>query len=129
VDELVRQTLEIAIDVLDADAGSLLLHNTKDDTLVFRYVVGAAATSLTGFAMPSSQGIAGRVFNSGEPDLTQKVSESAEFNRTVDEKTGYHTESMMTVPVKRSESMPIGVMQVLNARELFDERDLEVLEV
>src|SRR5688572_11148080 len=61
VDELVRCTLEIAIDVLDADAGSLLLFNEKDDTLVFRYVVGSASSTLTGFAIPSRQGIAGRV--------------------------------------------------------------------
>jgi signal transduction histidine kinase len=129
LDELVRQTLEIAIEVLEADAGSLLLYNAHDDTLVFRYVVGAAASTLTGFSMPATQGIAGRVFNTGEPDLTQKVADRAEFNKTVDERTGYRTESMMTVPVKRSESKPIGVMQVLNAQELFDESDLEVLEV
>lgn len=129
LDQLVRDTLEIAIEVLDADAGSLLLFNERDNTLVFRYVVGGAANSLIGFAMPSTRGIAGRVFHSGEPDLTQQVADQKDFNRMVDEKTGYQTESMMTVPVKRAESRPIGVMQVLNARELFDERDLEVLEV
>lgn len=129
LDELVRHTLKTAIEVLDADAGSLLLFNESDDTLVFRYVVGAAATSLIGFSMPSARGIAGRVFHSGLPDLTQKVEDREDFNRTVDEKTGYRTESMMTVPVKRMESHAIGVMQILNARELFDERDLEVLEV
>lgn len=129
VDDLVRNTLEIAIDVLGANAGSLLLFNEKDDTLVFRYVVGEAAATLTGFAMPSTQGIAGRVFHSGKPDLTQKVAERAEFDRSVDEKTGFHTESMMTVPVRRSENLPFGIMQILNAKRLFDERDLEVLEV
>jgi signal transduction histidine kinase len=129
LDELVRQTLEIAIDVLSADAGSLLLYNAREDSLVFRYVVGAAASTLTGFSMPASQGIAGRVFNTGQPDLTQQVADRVEFNKTVDEHTGYRTESMMTVPVKRADSNPIGVMQVLNARELFDARDLEVLEV
>lgn len=129
VDDLVRNTLEIAIDVLGASAGSLLLFNEKEDTLVFRYVIGEAADTLTGFAMPSTQGIAGRVFHSGQPDLTQKVAEHAEFDRSVDEKTGFCTESMMTVPVKRAESRPIGIMQILNARQLFDQRDLEVLEV
>lgn len=129
LDELVRDTLEIAIEVLGADAGSLLLFDESDDTLVFRYVVGAAASTLIGFSMPSHCGIAGQVFHSGQPDLTQKVAEQKTFNRTVDEKTGYQTQSMMTVPVKRVGSRPIGVMQVLNARELFDERDLEVLEV
>ena len=129
VADLVRETLETAIEVLDADAGSLLLFNEREDTLIFQHVIGPAAKTLTGFAMPSKQGIAGRVFHSGAPDLTQKAKESQEFNSSVDEKTGYQTESMLTVPVKRAEARPVGVMQVLNARELFDERDLEVLEV
>ena len=130
VDAMIRETLHLAIDVLDADAGSLSLHNPQDDTLVFRHVVGPAADKLTGFVMPTSQGIAGRVFRTGTPDLTQKnVHELPDFNPTVDETTGYYTESMMTVPVKRAEGAAIGVMQVLNARRAFDNRDLEVLEV
>ncbi len=129
VADLVRETLETAIEVLSADAGSLLLFNEREDTLIFQHVIGPAAKTLTGFAMPSKQGIAGRVFHSGTPDLTQKAAEREEFNSTVDEKTGYRTESMLTVPVKRADSRPVGVMQVLNARKLFDHRDLEVLEV
>lgn len=126
---MVRETLELAIEVLNADAGSLLMHNPVTDTLVFRQVIGPASATLTGFSMPSSQGIAGRVFHSGVPDMTQKVSERKEFNREVDEKTGYHTESMLTVPMKRPEGDAIGVMQVLNASAAFDNRDLEVLQV
>ncbi len=129
VEAMVRETLRLAIEVLNADAGSLLLHNPVTDTLVFRYVIGPASESLIGYVMPASQGIAGRVFRTGEPDITQKVSERQDFNRSVDEKTGYHTESMMTVPVKRAEGSPIGVMQILNSSKAFDIRDCEVLQV
>ncbi len=129
IDAMMRETLTLAIEVLNADAGSLLLHNAITDTLVFRYVIGPASQTLIGFAMPASQGIAGRVFRSGQPDITHEVSERQEFNRAVDEKTGYRTESMMTVPVKRSNGQSIGVMQILNASEAFDERDCEVLQV
>ncbi|HVF09217.1 MAG TPA: GAF domain-containing sensor histidine kinase [Abditibacteriaceae bacterium] len=129
VDDMIRETLRLAIDVLDADAGSLSLHNPQDNTLVFRHVVGPAADKLIGFVMPVTQGIAGHVFRTGTPDLTQKVHDRPDFNSAVDKTTGYNTESMMTVPVKRAEGAPIGVMQVLNARRAFDERDLEVLEV
>ena len=116
VDAMVRETLTLTIEVLNADAGSMLLHNDVTDTLVFRYVIGPASETLTGFSMPATQGIAGRVFKSGAPDITQKVSEATEHNKAVDKVTGYETESMMTVPVKRAEGDPIGVMQILNAR-------------
>jgi signal transduction histidine kinase len=128
-DAMMRETLRIAIDVLNADAGSLLLHNPTTDTLVFRQIVGFAAETLTGFSMPANQGIAGRVFQSGNPDMSQKVSDAKEFNKEVDEKTGYHTESMLTVPLKRVDGDAIGVMQILNASAAFDSRDMEVLQV
>ena len=129
VDDMVRETLEIAIEVLDADSGSMLIHNDLDDTLAFRYVVGPAADKLIGVSMPANQGIAGQVFQSGQPNITQKVDEAREHNRAIDQQTGYQTESMMTVPLKRNQGQAIGVMQMLNARKPFDELDLEVLQV
>lgn len=130
VDAMIRDTLTIALDVLGADAGTVFLHDPTTDALIFRYVVGPAAETLIGQSIPVSRGIAGQVFRTGVPDLTRKVSESGDFNREVDAKSGYHTESMMTVPVKRPEGNPIGVMQVLNAQDPpFDHRDLEVLQV
>lgn len=129
VNAMLRETLRLAIEVLGADAGSLLLHNPATDTLVFRQIVGSASQTLMGFSMPTSQGIAGRVFQSGIPDMTQKVSDHREFNKEVDEKTGYHTKSMLTVPLKRPEGDAIGVMQILNTSAVFNSRDMEVLQV
>lgn len=130
VDDLVRQTLDLALDVLHAEAGTLYLHNPADDTLVFRYVIGPAAETLIGQSIPASSGIAGECFRTGKPTLTQQVQGSDRFNRSVDAASGYRTDSMMTVPVKRSDGAPIGVMQMLNSQgPPFDQRDLEVLQV
>ena len=130
VEAMVEATLTIALDVLRADAGSVFLFESSLDALVFRHVVGGAAEQLTGQAIPRSKGgVAWTVFTSGSSVLIADVNERNDFNREVDEKTGYQTQSMMTVPVKRAGSTPIGVMQVLNARVSFDQRDLEVLEV
>jgi signal transduction histidine kinase len=130
VEAMVRETLRVALDVLCADAGTLYLYDPPTDSLVFRYVVGPTADKLIGTSMPASTGIAGQVFRSGVPDLTQKAYESGNFNRAVDAQSGYNTQSIMTVPVKRPDGDPIGVMQVMNFKEdAFDHRDLEVLQV
>lgn len=129
VDEMVRETLMIAVEVLCADVGSIQLHDPASDTLVFRYVLDPPEVCLSGHATPTSLGIAGLVFRTGTPDLTHRASEHPQFNPQIDAKTGYHTESMMTAPLKRFGGQPIGVMQILNARRHFDQRDLEVLEV
>ncbi|GAB4456100.1 MAG: hypothetical protein OHK0029_13450 [Armatimonadaceae bacterium] len=129
VDQMVQATLRIAMEVLRADAGTLFLHEPETDTLIFRYVIGGGGEKLIGKSIPASQGIAGTVFRTGKPLLTGDVHERNDFNRDVDNETGYQTESMLTVPVKRTEGNPVGVMQVLNARIPFSKQDLEVLEV
>ena len=130
VDSMVRATLQIALEVLRADAGTVYIYDERSDSLVFRYVIGPAAEQLMGKSFPASQGIAGTVFRTSQPELTGNVTVRDDFNPDMDKETGYLTESMMTVPVKRSDGDPIGVMQVLNAQSPpFDSRDLEVLEV
>jgi signal transduction histidine kinase len=129
VDAMIKATMTIALDVLRANAGTVFLHNPQEDTLVFRYVIGDAAPQLIGKSIASNKGVAGTVFQTGKPVLIGDVSQRSDFNPSVDKQTGYHTESMMTVPVKRAGGEPIGVMQVLNASVPFTQRDLEVLEV
>ncbi len=129
LENLIKETLSIALELMGASAGSLQLHDSARDELVFRVVVGPAADRLQGFSMPAGQGIAGRVFRSGMSDLTCDTQSSHEFNPSVDEHTGQTTQSLMTVPIKRPGSSPIGVMQVLNFSGGSDARDLEVLEI
>lgn len=129
VDAMVEATLKIALEVLRADAGTVYLHEPSDDTLVFRYVSGGAGTQLIGKRIPVAQGVSGTVFRTGKPIRTDDVQARNDHNEDIARQTGYRTQSMMTVPVKRSGGNPIGVMQVLNAHVPFTDRDLEVLEV
>src|SRR6266513_2017719 len=64
-DELVRQSVHAAVETVGANGGSVLLHESKTNKLVFRYVVGPASERLTGFEMEEGQGIVGQVFASG----------------------------------------------------------------
>ena len=127
----IRETLQLALQVFGADAGTLYLYDPATDTLEFRYVVGPASPTLTGQRMPAGKGVAGKVFRSGLPDLAGDISVRDEHDSSMDAKSGYHTQSLMTVPVKRPDGDPIGVMQVINAGSSspFDTRDLEVLQV
>jgi signal transduction histidine kinase len=129
VDAMVEATLKIALDVLRADAGTVYLHDASDDTLVFRYVIGGGGAQLVGKRIPITQGVAGTVFRNGKPMRTDNVQARTDHNEDIAKQTGYQTQSMMTVPVKRSGGEPIGVMQILNAHVPFTDRDLEVLEV
>jgi putative nucleotidyltransferase with HDIG domain len=128
-DRLMKQTLYTAIEILDGDVGSVQIYDNKTDSLIFRHVYDPAAKVLAGYSVPISKGIDGRVFRTGVADLTNRVTVRKEWNEEVDSRTGYHTESMLTVPIKKQDGSRLGVIQILNGKRPFDERDLEVLEV
>ena len=130
LDEMLRQTLETSLDVADADAGSILLHDTDDDLLVFRFVIGEKAQDLIGLSMPPDKGIAGSVFQSGNPQISEQVARDKRHMRDLAEQIQYAAQNMVTVPLKDIERNPIGVMQILNKRDIaFDEHDVEVLSI
>jgi signal transduction histidine kinase len=130
VDELVEQALRTALDVVDAEAGSVLLANTESKQLVFRIVIGSKAKLLRGMAIPWDQGIAGAVFTTGEPQVTRDVSRDRRHLSRVDASIGYRTRDMITFPLKMWEGKPIGVLQVLNKRSgRLGEEDLAILSI
>lgn len=130
LDDLLRETLQVALESVDANAGSLILYEPERDKLVFRYVIGDAASFLTGFAMEPNKGIAGAVFQTGQAQISADVSKDARHNREVDKQSGFVTKNIMTVALKTRDGKPIGVMQVLNKSEgVFTNQDLEVLAI
>ncbi len=74
--------------------------------------------------VPKSSGIVGRVFETG--DLLNVPDAYAEplFNRKVDEDTGFHTGSLLAVPLRDHGNRVFGVAELLHefGREPFDEK-------
>ncbi|MCS7224212.1 MAG: GAF domain-containing sensor histidine kinase [Armatimonadetes bacterium] len=130
LDEMLKETLRVGLEVVNADAGTLYLYNPDRDTLVFKYVIGEKADELTGMEIPASKGVAGEVFRTGEPKISADVRREAAHMREVGEKIGYITRNMITVPLKDVDGNSLGVLQALNKRDSdFDEHDMEVLAV
>jgi len=130
VDELVENALRIALEVVDADAGSVLLADDKTQQLVFRYVIGEKAEQLRGTAIPWDLGVAGAVFKSGEPAIIGNVAWDIRHFPGIDDTTGYKTQDMIAIPLKRWEGQPIGVLEVLNKRNgQLNKDDIDILTI
>ena len=130
VDELVEEALRLALDVVGADAASVLLADPASKQLVFRHVIGEKAEQLKGTAIPWNQGIASAVFASGEPQITANVARDRRHMTGVDARTGFRTRDMITLPLKQWEGKPIGVLQVLNKRRgRLGPKDLVILTI
>ena len=129
LDELVETTLRIALDEVEGEAGSILLADTDTEQLVFQYSIGEKPVP-RGTAIPWNSGISGAVFQSGSPRLTKCMDEQAGHNAQIDRATGFVTREMITVPLRRWRSEPIGVMNVLNKRTgTLNDRDLSLLSI
>jgi signal transduction histidine kinase len=129
LDELVETTLRVALKEVDAAAGSILLADHETQQLVFRYSIGDKPVP-RGTAIAWGSGISGAVFQSGVPRLTAHVHEQAGHNSEIDLTTGLTTRDMITVPLRRWRSEPIGVMNVLNKRNgKLNEQDLGLLTI
>ncbi len=130
VDDIVREALALCLEIAEADAGSLVLYDPKKEKLVYRYVIGEAAATITGLEIAPTQGIAGQVFTSGESLISEDVSKEKSHMREVGERAGYVTHNMVTVPLKSVDGAPIGVIQVLNKREgAFTENDVRLIAI
>jgi signal transduction histidine kinase len=129
VDELVRRALDTSLQLAGAEAGSVILYDSDKEKLVFKYVVGGAADSLTGMELNPDQGIAGAVFQSGDIDVSEDVTTRDKHDRAVGEKLRYMTKNMVTVPLLSAGGKRLGVMQVLNKTDgTFKNRDVALLD-
>jgi signal transduction histidine kinase len=113
--DLLEQALHIALDVVNAENGSVLLADTDNRTLVFYHSIGQQPVT-PGTAVPWYEGIAGTVYRTGVPEIVPDAQTDVRHFKKVDEATGAVTHDMITIPLKRWQGDPIGVIQVMNKR-------------
>jgi len=125
--ELLRAILDVARRVIQAEAASLFLVNAESGNLE----LAIATSGESGFveprvSVPRGKGIAGWVFEHGEPLLIPDAYADERFYKEADRQTGFVTRSIICAPLKRDDKI-IGVLQVLNPRNkaAFEPEDLD----
>ncbi len=129
VDAILDSVLGEARSRTNADAGSIFL--IEDGHLRFSYVHNdtlfhgpdASKHLYTSLTVPiNEKSIVGFAAMTGESVVIDDAyalsgTEPYSFNKKFDEDTGYHTSSMLTIPLKTSQGKTVGVMQLINARD------------
>ena len=128
--DLLEQSLRIALQVVNAENGSVLLADTDKRTLVFYHSIGEKPVP-PGTAVPWDAGIAGAVYQTGQPEIVHDAQADHRHFKKVDEATGAVTHDMITIPLKHWEGDPIGVIQVMNKRggDCLDRDDIAILAI
>ena len=128
-DRLLEQILELSREVMTAEASSLLVLEQETGKLQFVVARGTAGPALKSTTVDIGQGIAGWVAQTGEPLLIADAYQDPRFDPSYDQLTGFHTRSILTVPIVIKGEIE-GVVQVINkvSAEVFDERDLRLFQ-
>ncbi len=119
LDTMLKEVVDAARNILDADRGTVFLYDEQSDELVVR-----VATKLGTIRIPADMGIVGE---SAQKRVLINVPDcyaDNRFNRAIDKQTGYRTRCMLTLPLIGYEDSLIGVLQILNKNEgTFDGQD------
>ncbi len=115
LDLLLENIMTSAVNILNCEAGSLLLVDDTTDELVFEVVIGPVADQLLGERHPMGTGLAGKVAESMEPMIVNNVEDSADWNSEPDRETGFVTLGMLVVPMHYKDQV-IGVLEVINKK-------------
>jgi len=120
LDDVLRSIMTQVRDYFQVEAASVALLEEETGDLVFRVAVGQASKEVVGLRMRPGEGIAGWVFQTGQPELVPVAHADERFYTGVDDSTDFRTHTMLAVPVK-VEGRAIGVIEALNpAAGAFD---------
>lgn len=127
LDKVLTRIMEEVDELLQVEAGSLLLTDPANGDLVFQIALGNKAQEVKPFRIPKGQGIAGEVALRGKPLLITNVDKDERHFKEVDLKINFNTRSILCVPLILYDQV-IGVLQVLNKKTgNFTQHDLELL--
>lgn len=126
VEKLLQIISKSAVEILNGEAGSLLLTAEDDDTkLEFRVVIGGAGEGLLGSRINRTAGIAGQVVKTSKPLIVNDAAHDPRHKGVTDKFT---TQSLLAVPLIAKNNV-IGVLEVLNKLDgtFFVQADAELL--
>ncbi len=114
LDVLLSRLVRAATELLNADRGTLFLYDRKTNELFSRVAEGLEIREIR---IPADSGIAGAVFSARRTENVTASYGDPRFNRDVDRRTGYRTETILAMPIVNKAGECIGVTEVLNRKE------------
>ncbi len=129
IERLLDLITNSAVDILNAEAGSLLL--TAEDgsgDLEFRVAVGGTGQDLVGKRLEKGFGLVGRVAGTGRPVISNDTSSDQDWEGEVTEDMNFSTRSVLAVPLVAQDRV-IGVLEVINKLDgsIYVDEDVELL--
>jgi signal transduction histidine kinase len=114
VENLLELITESAVEILDAEAGSLLLMVEDNTELEFRVAVGGSGQDLVGKRFPAKRGLVGEVATTSKPVIVNDAANDPRWGGEIT-KGAFSTSAVLAVPLM-AQNRVIGVLEVLNRK-------------
>jgi K+-sensing histidine kinase KdpD len=135
-EQVLERLLQVAIEIIGAYGSSVWLwHEAYPELLICRAAFHSEDdgndgdnAALLNQVLDPGQGIAGWTAITNKSSIVNQVQDDPRFFSKVDSKSGFHTTSLLAVPMRLQDKV-IGVLEVVNKHNgVFDEEDLTVAE-
>lgn len=127
---LLRVIIEVATEVTEAEAASILLTGENESRLYFEATTGARRVEVKSITVPLDKSIAGWIVNHNQSLIVNDAHNDPRHYAEIDRLTNFETRSILGVPLQVN-NKTLGVLEVLNKHQnaQFTQYDLEVLEI
>lgn len=116
---MLSHVIDAAREVLRADRGTVFLYDARTNELY-----STVATGVEALRFPAGRGIVGECAETRALINVPDCYSDSRFNREADQRTGYRTRCLLTVPLISWDNSLVGVMQVLNKIDgVFSDED------
>jgi signal transduction histidine kinase len=129
LENVLQLIMEKSLELLDAEAGSLLLADDEGEALTFEVVLSPVGNKLHGVQLAVSGGsIVGTVASTRQPLIVNDAQVDPRWDTSFDENTGFQTHNLICVPMV-SRNRLVGVIELVNKRApaRFSKEDTELL--
>ncbi len=124
---ILQLVIDALRDLLNAERATVFEYDAKTDELFTQVAHGLGGDAPKVIRIPASAGIAGAAAKSGQIVNIPDAYADTRFNRAVDVKTGFRTNTILAIPLMDHDGALVGVAQVLNKRTgPFDSSDEEL---
>jgi signal transduction histidine kinase len=126
---LLQMIVDVACELTDSEAASILLYDRTSGELRFQAVPGFQRDDLIKVSVPLEGSAAGWIFTHAKPMIVENAASDPRIYRDIDRRLKFHTQSLLGVPLIVG-TETIGVLEAVNkeAEGNYTEDDLATLE-
>ncbi|HVO43748.1 MAG TPA: GAF domain-containing sensor histidine kinase, partial [Aggregatilineales bacterium] len=134
IEALLKIIIESAVEILNGEAGSLLLVDESSGDMIFQLAIGGSGQDLIGTRIPAGSGIAGEVVKTGKQVIVNDTQRDrrwfGEVRTDGEQMEGrrFATRSILAVPLTARGGV-LGVVEVINKKDgsPFVDEDVNLL--